>query len=84
MTEELVEDLCPKNCAYRMNLGNGNGTPFCGYALTEHRMRGCKVSECDKYRKGKRRMRRNPKGTIQHADTFKWVIEDEDGEEWQT
>lgn len=50
---ELVADLCPKDCVYRTTL-DGGGTPCCIYILCEDKSRGCKVSECDKYKAGER------------------------------
>ena len=49
--EELVETYCPSDCVYRVKL---HGViPACYYAVLEQRVRGCKISECDKYRSGK-------------------------------
>lgn len=37
---------------YRSQIGNG-ATPICYYAVIKHESRGCKISECDKYKQGK-------------------------------
>lgn len=63
MKEEVVElakDFCPDDCVY-LTLIEGS-VPACYYAATEHEVRGCKISECDKYTPGekvKARMRRD-------------------------
>lgn len=57
---ETVEEHCQhKDCLYRLIL-DSKRTPFCGYILIEERMRGCRISECDKYRRGKREVIINP------------------------
>lgn len=49
---ELVSTHCKhKDCIYRKEIASG-GTPFCFYAAMEHQARGCKISECDKYKAG--------------------------------
>lgn len=48
---ELVETSCKHpDCVYRTTVYAV--TPACYYAAIEHRARGCKISECDKYRGG--------------------------------
>ena len=57
---ELCEEFCPSDCVYRILLQGY--IPACYYAATEHEVRGCKISECDKYTPGekvKARMRRD-------------------------
>lgn len=49
---ELVADYCPEDCIYRSHI-SGGFTPICYYAAIENKVRGCKISECDKYRAGK-------------------------------
>lgn len=49
---ELVENYCPEDCVYRSELRD-DGTPCCCYAAIEGRSRGCRVSECDKYKRGR-------------------------------
>ena len=48
---ELAKDYCPSDCYYRSYIDGGN-TPICFYAVIERKCRGCRISECDKYRKG--------------------------------
>lgn len=49
---ELCEELCPDNCVYRVPL-NGTNLPICYYCVMENvPTRGCKISECDKYKAG--------------------------------
>lgn len=50
--EELVSELCPEDCIYRNYIDGGN-TPICYYAVIMCECRGCKISECDKYKPGK-------------------------------
>lgn len=73
MAIELVDEICPKDCAYRMNINSGGTIHFCGYAITERRIRGCPVSECPYYVKGKRR--RKARKTAKSAtgiDIIEW------------
>lgn len=56
MQEELetVAKHCKhEDCVYRGKLHAWN-TPICQYALVEHQCRGCKISECDKYKRGEK------------------------------
>ena len=48
---ELASDYCPDDCVYRTLLRGY--IPACYYAAIEHQVRGCKISECDKYRSGR-------------------------------
>lgn len=41
------------DCVYRGQIDAGH-TPVCLYAMYEGRARGCKISECDKYKAGKK------------------------------
>lgn len=53
MKEEQIEfakDYCPKDCVYRVLLDGW--IPACYYAAIEHQVRGCKISECNRYRSG--------------------------------
>ena len=70
--EELVNQLCPKDCIYRVPLTPT--TDFCAYCLAKYESRGCKVSECDKYATGTRIVTMGL-GTL----NYEW-IEDDDGE----
>lgn len=53
--EELVEQLCPKDCVYRSRFRDN--IHYCDYIGMTGTSRGCPVSQCDKYRKGKKRLR---------------------------
>lgn len=51
---ETVEEHCKhKDCVYRLTFDT-NGTPYCNYCVMEQMVRGCKISECTRYRTGKR------------------------------
>ena len=53
MKFELVSKYCKhKDCVYRRVLSDG--THCCMYAAIEHQVRGCRISECDRYVKGER------------------------------
>lgn len=53
--ETVVEHCKHPDCVYR----NGDGNKAtCDYILYEKRPRGCKISECDKYRRAKRKKQR--------------------------
>lgn len=56
MSEELetvLEHCTHPDCIYRGAIDAGY-TPVCLYCLYEYKARGCKISECDKYRSGKK------------------------------
>ena len=57
---ETVEEYCKhEDCIYRRRLG---WTPYCDYIGVEKKSRGCDISECDKYKAGKKvqpRMHKN-------------------------
>lgn len=57
--ETVDKDCKHKDCAYRMRLAPSGGgkTQICAYCMYTGHTRGCKISECDKYVKGKRKMR---------------------------
>lgn len=45
---ETVKEHCAhKDCRYRMTIAGND--PICDYADKAHKIRGCKISECDKY-----------------------------------
>ena len=52
--ETVKKDCIHLDCVYR---GRGHGSATCDYAIIEKHSRGCSISECDKYRKGKRSRR---------------------------
>ena len=58
---ELVDTDCKHaDCVYRNSI-RGEHISFCGYILEEGHSRGCKISECDKYKSGKKtRARMHP------------------------
>lgn len=49
---ELVKDYCPSDCVYRSYV-DGGATPICFYAVIMQQCRGCRISECDKYKAGR-------------------------------
>lgn len=51
MKFELVSKHCKhRDCVYRRVLSDG--THCCMYAAIEHQARGCRISGCDKYKRG--------------------------------
>ena len=69
--EELVEELCPKDCIYRMQFTPT--TDFCAYCLVERELRGCPISKCNRYKSGHKKL------TIDGATLHvKWVLTNED------
>lgn len=69
--EELVDKLCPTDCIYRIRFTPT--TDCCAYCLFKKQSRGCRISECDKYRRGKRRVVMEL-GTLE----FRWVEDERD------
>lgn len=51
--EELVEDLCPKNCVYRGKFG---AVACCNYLEITGSPRGSGIKDCKRYAKGKRKL----------------------------
>lgn len=51
MIETVKEHCAHPDCMYRVKIGKGD--PICSYAEREHRLRGCDISKCDKYKPGK-------------------------------
>ena len=51
---ETVDNDCKhKDCYYRLRF---DGTcEYCAYCLVEYELRGCKISECNRYKRGKRK-----------------------------
>lgn len=50
---ETVREHCRhEDCIYRSTIESGQ-TPICYYAALMHEVRGCRISECDKYVGGK-------------------------------
>ena len=50
--EPEVGNTCPRDCKYR---GRMSRTPCCDYILIKKEPRGCDITECDKYEKGKKK-----------------------------
>ena len=48
--ETVKKDCKHKDCVYRMLLDTS--TPFCNYAVIEHELRGCPISQCTRYKRG--------------------------------
>lgn len=53
MEIELMDKCQHEDCVYRGTIEAGK-TPVCNYALVEGRVRGCPISECSKYKSGKK------------------------------
>lgn len=52
---ELVLTHCKHpDCVYRSTVNLNGKIPVCVYAMIENEVRGCKISECDKYKRGKK------------------------------
>lgn len=49
---ELAEDYCPRDCVYLAYIDAS--IPCCYYCGLMEEPRRCKISECDKYRKGEK------------------------------
>ena len=49
---ETVKEHCKhEDCYYRRRIGSRTKDDgYCNYACMEHMPRGCKISECDKYK----------------------------------
>lgn len=56
-TIETVKECKHKNCAYRSKMSN-KAIETCDYFLITNKPRGCKISECDKF-KPKEKSRRS-------------------------
>ena len=65
MEETVKKDCFHKDCMYR---GRIAGYETCDYALMVGHSRGCSISGCDKYRKGKRSRRSELNGVCWSAD----------------
>ena len=66
---ETVDEHCPKDCIYRQPIRSMN-CDGCMYSVMENKLRGCKISECDKYRIG------HPKrARITYATEIFWEYE---------
>lgn len=75
---ELVEEHCPSDCVYRVMLDSC--TSACYYAVIEQQIRGCSVSECDKYRSGKPIKARMDK---EYVVWWEYQYDEDDNSVWQ-
>lgn len=52
MNEEIIETVVEhckhEDCVYRAYLGSR--VPYCNYCYMEKQVRGCKISECNRYK----------------------------------
>lgn len=69
---ETVDEHCPhEDCIYRMHLMFG--TNFCAYMLVTNEPRGCSISQCDKCKRGSKRV------VLDGATlNYRWILTDED------
>ena len=76
---ETVKEHCKhKDCIYRVYIDGGN-IPICYYAVLERKSRGCKISECDKYKAGvKTQPRMKPEYWIEWEREIYGTSEDAD------
>lgn len=72
---ETAKECCKHDdCIYRSYIDGGN-TPICYYAVLEGQSRGCKISECDKYKGGKAL---RPKMNIEYMLFWEYELNDAD------
>lgn len=58
MIETVKEHCRHRDCVYRLPLsGAKHETEFCNYICMAGHPRGCPISECTRYRRGKRKVR---------------------------
>lgn len=69
--EEVNTHCKHRDCVYRMHF-HGN-TEFCAYLLVTNEVRGCPISQCDKYRLGDKRVVID-KATL----SYRWIIRDDE------
>ena len=66
MKQETVNTHCKHpDCIYRLHLDNY--IDCCYYAVIEYEARGCKISECTRYKKGTRKVK-------SHKDHIAWDL----------
>ena len=66
---QTVEENCTHpDCIYRGHI-DGGWTPICMYSLIECKARNCKISECDKYKSGKKTKARMRKDIVIYWET---------------
>ncbi len=68
MIETVAEHCVHKDCKYRAKT---TLIESCDYILVKRKPRGCKISECDKYEAGKKKM-------ISTLGGFRYDYDDED------
>ena len=68
--ETVEKDCRHKDCIYRSHISpiNASTDECCDYLLHTGKVRGCKISECDKYRTG-RKIRKSA------GHLYRWVVE---------
>lgn len=67
---ETVDEHCKHpDCVYRVKL-DSNPTFFCNYCVMENELRGCRISECTRYRAGTRRVEMTKEGL-----EYVWKVE---------
>ena len=66
---EYVEDHCPKDCIYRMRFSHT--TYFCAYCIAKHELRGCPISQCTRYKGGKRKL------ILDGELNLRWVLDED-------
>lgn len=70
---ETVNEHCKhKDCKYRMMFDPTSD--YCAYCVIEKELRGCPISECNRYKRGGKRVTID--GYTLH---YKWIMTDEDG-----
>ena len=75
--EETVANSCRHpECIYRSQIDGGN-TPICFYAVLAGEPRRCKISECDKYKDG-RKVR--PRMKVDYTIWWECEYDDEDAD----
>lgn len=68
---ETVEEYCPEDCVYRMQLTHA--TDFCAYLLVTNEVRGCPISQCTRYKVGDKKVTID-KGTL----SYRWILRDDE------
>lgn len=53
IVETVLEHCRHPECIYRSQIDGGQ-TPICFYAVLAGELRGCRISDCDKYKDGRR------------------------------
>lgn len=72
-TIETVDEHCSHDdCIYRFRLSSYR-CDFCNYCVVTGELRGCKISECTRYVKGRKRAKMTDAGLW-----FEWLFENED------